>query len=156
MHTSLCDGTQPHLPVQRKVPISCLHLLPMVRENKTLRGCTLPCWVLLISIRNNTRGYEALSWSIISYMGFAKCLGPDNKRETSGPASVEELLCESRSPQGALGAACPSLQIILCPAQGSVEMHTVSWFLLPTPGSRQHRHCSPFCCSFFNIYAPQC
>lgn len=37
-----------------------------------------PRWVLLINMRNGTRGYEALNWSVISYMGFAKCLSPDN------------------------------------------------------------------------------
>lgn len=74
-------------------------------ESKTRWGCVLPRWVLLINVRNGTRGYEALNWSVISYMGFAKCLGPDDKQETSGPASVEELPYESRHPRGMLGAA---------------------------------------------------
>lgn len=56
------------------------------KESKTRWGCVLPCWVLLINVRNGTRGYEALNWSVISYMGFAKCLGPDSKQETSGAA----------------------------------------------------------------------
>jgi len=73
-------------------------------ESKTRWGCVLCRWVLLINIRNSTRGYEALNWSVISYMGFAKCLCLDNKHETSGPASAEELPYESRNPL-MLGAA---------------------------------------------------
>lgn len=74
-------------------------------ESKTRWGCVLPCWVLLINVRNGTRGYEALNWCVISYMGFAKCLGLDNKQGPSGPASVKELPYESITPRGMLSAA---------------------------------------------------
>lgn len=122
-------------------------------ECKTRWGCVLPCWVLLINIRNCTRGYEALNWSVISYVGFAKCLSPDHKRETSGPASVEELPCESRTPPRDARCCCPSPWMVLCPTQGCTGMYSMARFLLPAPGCRQRRHLSPPHCSLFNIYA---
>lgn len=91
--------------------------------------------------------------SVISYMGFAKCLSsPDNKQGTSGPASVKELLCDSRVPQGLLRAAlAPSVPgPRLCWDAGMTKP------LLPTSGCQQHKHLSPPRCSLFNIYAPRC
>lgn len=73
--------------------------------SQDVAGMCSPCWALLINIRNSTRGYEASNQSVISCMGFAKCLSPDNKQGTSGPASVKELLYDSRAPRRMLGAA---------------------------------------------------
>lgn len=82
-----------------------------------------PRWVLLINIRNSTRGYEASKQSVISYMGFAKCLSSlDSKQGTSGPASAMELLWDSRAPRG--------LSVLPCLLQGCVGM--LEW---PSPCS---------------------
>lgn len=88
-----------------RAPIGSLHPSLVARGSQDVAGMCSPCWALLINIRNSTRGYEASNQSVISCMGFAKCLSPDNKQGTSGPASVKELLYDSRAPRGMLGAA---------------------------------------------------
>lgn len=88
-----------------RAPIGSLHPSLVARGSQGVAGMCSPCWALLINIRNSTRGYEASNQSVISCMGFAKCLSPDNKQGTSGPASVKELLYDSRAPHGMLGAA---------------------------------------------------
>lgn len=88
-------------------PLSFLSLHPslVVRGKQDVVGMCSPCWVLLINIRNSSRGCEALKQSVISYMGFAKCLSsPDSKQGSSGPAPVKEL-CVTAEPPGLLSAA---------------------------------------------------
>lgn len=101
----LCGGACPPLSSLWDVEPSSLHPSLVVRGSQDVAGMCSPCWALLINIRNSTRGYEASNQSVISCMGFAKCLSPDNKQGTSGPASVKELLYDSRAPRGMLGAA---------------------------------------------------
>lgn len=126
--------------MQRRAPTSGLHLSPVVRKRKAQQGCALPCWVLLVSLRNSTRGCVALSWGVISCMGLTEHLGLDNKRETSGPASVEELLCGSRSPRGMLSAAAgrcvPSTQ--LCWDPGTALLLAAGYAIFMHPSAREH------------------
>lgn len=136
-----------------RAPTSSLPPSPVARGKQDVVGTCCPCWVLLINIRNSTRGYEAPNQSVISYMGFAECLSRlDNKQRSSGPASVKELLCDSRAPRGLLRA----------PLGPSVPAPRLCWDvgmakpLLPTPGCQQHRHLSPPCCRLFNIYSLKC
>lgn len=118
----------------RRAPISGLHLSLVARGKQDTVGCVLPRWVLLINIRNSTRGKEALNWSVISYMGFAKCLGLGNKQGTSGSASVEELPYDSRTPPRDAWGCAPSPRIVLCPTQSCTGTYAMAQLLLPAPG----------------------
>lgn len=116
----LCGGVCP--------PLSFLSLHPslVARGKRDVVGMCSPCWVLLINMRNGTRGCEAPKQSVISYMGFAKCLSsPASKQGSSGPASVREL-CVTAEPQG-----CSVLPwLILC--LGQAVLGCVQW---PSPCS---------------------
>lgn len=142
----LCGGVCP--------PLSFLSLHPslVARGKRDVVGMCSPCWVLLINMRNGTRGCEAPKQSVISYMGFAKCLSsPASKQGSSGPASVREL-CVIAEPPGLLSAALAHS----VPGPGCVGMCAMAKSLLPAPGCQQHGHLSPPLCSLYNIYAPKC
>lgn len=107
----LCGGTCPPLCSLRDVEQSSHQLspsLPRGEGEQDMVGLCCPCWALLINIRNSTRGCEASNQSVISYMGFAKCLSsPDNKREPQGQPWPWSC-CVTAEPPRALSAALPA------------------------------------------------